>query len=113
MYLFMRSLVTTLPVMRVVGIRELKSQLSSVLREVQRGESILVTDRGRVIAEIRTPLGESSPRSQPEEGLLRMAARGEVRLGRRPKRPLPPSPLSSPMPPGTTQELIDWVRGEE
>ena len=104
---------TTLEVMRVVGIRELKAQLSSVLREVQRGETILVTDRGRVVAEIRQPGDANTARSRAEEGLLRLAARGELRLARRPKRPLPPSPISTPMPEGTAQELIDWVRGEE
>lgn len=104
---------TTLLIMRAVGIRELKSQLSSILREVQRGESILVTDRGRVVAEIRRPGEANTTRSHAEDGLLRLAARGELRLALRPKRPLPPSPISTPMPEGTAQELIDWVRGEE
>lgn len=104
---------TTLFDMRAVGIRELKAQLSSCLREVQRGEVILVTDRGRVIAEVRQPGDDRSGDSQAERGLLRLASRGEVRLSTKPRRPLPPSPLTRKLPEGTTQELIDWVRGED
>jgi len=98
--------------MRAVGIRELKAQLSSVLREVQRGETILVTDRGRVVAEIRQPTDERRSNSRVEDGLLRMAASGEVRLALRPKQPLPTLPGGPSVPPGTAQELIDWGRGD-
>ncbi|MHC4236478.1 MAG: type II toxin-antitoxin system Phd/YefM family antitoxin, partial [Planctomycetota bacterium] len=41
--------------MKAVGVRELKAHLSRYLREVQAGEVILVTDRGRVVAELRVP----------------------------------------------------------
>lgn len=36
--------------MQTVGIRELKAKLSEYLRRVQEGESITVTDRGKIIA---------------------------------------------------------------
>jgi prevent-host-death family protein len=36
--------------MRSVGIRQLRQQASRVLREVERGETIEVTDRGRPVA---------------------------------------------------------------
>ncbi|MGB6992764.1 MAG: type II toxin-antitoxin system prevent-host-death family antitoxin, partial [Thermoanaerobaculia bacterium] len=39
--------------MRAVGVRELKNRLSEYLRLVRSGEDVLVTDRGRVIAELR------------------------------------------------------------
>jgi prevent-host-death family protein len=38
--------------MSAVGVRELKDRLSSYLRRVRRGETILVTDRGRPVARI-------------------------------------------------------------
>jgi antitoxin (DNA-binding transcriptional repressor) of toxin-antitoxin stability system len=41
--------------MKAVGIREMKKRLSEYLRRVQRGEEILVTHRGTVVAEIRKP----------------------------------------------------------
>ena len=41
--------------MRSVGIKLLKNKLSEYLRHVARGETVLVTDRDRVVAELRPP----------------------------------------------------------
>jgi antitoxin (DNA-binding transcriptional repressor) of toxin-antitoxin stability system len=41
--------------MKTAGIAELKARLSAYLRDVERGEVVLVTDRGRVVAEVRPP----------------------------------------------------------
>jgi antitoxin (DNA-binding transcriptional repressor) of toxin-antitoxin stability system len=41
--------------MRAVGIRILKNKLSSYIRLAAGGETILVTDRDRVVAEITPP----------------------------------------------------------
>ena len=41
--------------MITVGIRELKNRLSEYLRAVASGESVLVTDRGTVVAELSAP----------------------------------------------------------
>ena len=41
--------------MRTVGIKVLKNRLSEYLRLVVAGETILVTDRDRVVAELRPP----------------------------------------------------------
>lgn len=41
--------------MRVVGIKVLKDQLSAFLRVAAAGETVLVTDRGRVVAELIPP----------------------------------------------------------
>jgi prevent-host-death family protein len=38
-----------------VGVRELRNGLSSYLRRVRRGETMLVTDRGRPVARIVPP----------------------------------------------------------
>jgi prevent-host-death family protein len=38
--------------MRVIGIRELRQQASRYLRDVERGETLEVTDRGRPIARV-------------------------------------------------------------
>jgi len=46
---------------RTTNIRSLKDRLSAYLRDVQRGDVVLVTDRGRVVAEIRQPtVGEGA-----------------------------------------------------
>jgi prevent-host-death family protein len=39
--------------MKAVAVNELKNRLSQYLREVVAGEVVLVTDRGKVIAELR------------------------------------------------------------
>ena len=41
--------------MKAVGIKVLKDNLSKYLRQVRSGETILVTDRDEVIAEIHRP----------------------------------------------------------
>lgn len=41
--------------MQTVGVKELKNRLSAYLRAVANGETVLVTDRGEVVAEIVAP----------------------------------------------------------
>jgi prevent-host-death family protein len=43
-----------------VGVRELRQRASELLRRVQRGETIEITDRGRPVARL-APLPEGSP----------------------------------------------------
>jgi prevent-host-death family protein len=53
-----------------VGIRELRQRASELLRRVEAGETIEVTDRGRPVA-VLAPLPEAEP-------LERLRAAGEV-----------------------------------
>ena len=46
-----------LSIMRAVGVKKLKAKLSEYLRAVKAGETLLVTDRDEVIAEIRPVSG--------------------------------------------------------
>ena len=41
--------------MRAVGLKVLKNKLSEYVRLASRGETVLVTDRDRVVAEINPP----------------------------------------------------------
>ena len=61
--------------MKAVAIRGLKNRLSAYLRDVARGEIVLVTDRGRVVAELRQPSGEI-PLAGVDEALERLHAEG-------------------------------------
>ena len=61
-----------------VGARELKTRLGTYLRRVREGSVILVTERGRPVAELR-PLPKAA--TDEEEKLLDLAARGLVTLG--------------------------------
>jgi antitoxin (DNA-binding transcriptional repressor) of toxin-antitoxin stability system len=92
-------------------VRELKAHLSRILRDVQRGEHYLVTDRGRVVAELREP-GSSLPAnvSGSELARLRLVASRELRVAERSRAPLRRTGLA--LPEGTAKEAIDWVRGE-
>ena len=48
--------------MRAVGLKVLKNKLSEYVRLAERGETVLVTDRDRVVAEIVPPDKSRSPR---------------------------------------------------
>jgi antitoxin (DNA-binding transcriptional repressor) of toxin-antitoxin stability system len=69
---------------KTAPVRELKNRLSSFLRLVKAGETVLVTEHGRVIAELRRPEppGTLEParverilRGLEQAGRLRRAAR--------------------------------------
>jgi antitoxin (DNA-binding transcriptional repressor) of toxin-antitoxin stability system len=47
--------------MRAVGLKVLKNKLSEYVRLVQGGETVLVTDRDRVVAEMVPPREGRSP----------------------------------------------------
>ena len=66
--------------MRTVDVRELKKQLSEYLREVRRGESVLVTDRGEIVAEF-SPARHGANDPDVPAALLELAKRGLVTLG--------------------------------
>ncbi len=97
--------------MKAVGVRELKARLSRYLREVQTGEVILVTDRGRVVAELRAPGPAVGAESDADRALRRLAESGALWIG----EPHDPagyrkSPVRAP--PGTARELLEEEREE-
>jgi|SRR3954454_15147703 len=47
--------------MKAVGLKVLKNKLSEYIRLAERGETVLVTDRDRVVAEIIPPDATRSP----------------------------------------------------
>jgi prevent-host-death family protein len=56
--------------MTSVGVRELRQRASDLLRLVEQGETVEITDRGRPVA-LLTPIPDGSP-------LERMRAAGDV-----------------------------------
>lgn len=55
-----------------VGVRELRQNLSVYLRRVKEGETLAVTERGQVVAQL-------TPAPEPEVGILeRMIAEGRA-----------------------------------
>ena len=73
---------------KVVGARELKTRLGTYLRRVRGGETLLVTDRGEPVAELRPILETGGTRA----ALLRLAKIGAITLptrkGLKPFRPI-------------------------
>jgi antitoxin (DNA-binding transcriptional repressor) of toxin-antitoxin stability system len=96
--------------MKTIGIRELKARLSQILREVAGGDLYLVTDRGRVVAELRRPEAAAWVVPPEERALARLAADGHLRIAEHPAPRYRPSPLRSPK--GLARRLIDEDRGE-
>jgi antitoxin (DNA-binding transcriptional repressor) of toxin-antitoxin stability system len=47
--------------MRSVGIKVLKNKLSEYIRIAEAGETVLITDRDRVVAELSPPRAQQSP----------------------------------------------------
>lgn len=92
----------TMPHMRTVGIRALQQNASSVIAEAVAGETVVVTDRGRPVAQI-TPL--------PGGGLKAMERAGLVRKRTRRYRDLPPPPPAAPGRP--LSEILDEMRDDE
>lgn len=72
--------------MKAVGVKILKAKLSEYLRLVKTGETILVTERDEVIAEIHPSRRQRLSVQSLEEKLSAMADRGEVTLSSRPIR---------------------------
>ena len=76
--------------MRTVGSRELKNRLGRYLGLVGRGESIIVTDRGKPVARLVPPEPEPETTFSVEDLLRRLEAEGHLRRGTRPFRRFKP-----------------------
>ena len=84
--------------MRTVGLKTLKNKLSEYVRLAAAGETVVVTDRGRTVAEIVPPrkqTGESFVERGVREGWLTPA-----------KRPFAPLPPRKPIPGYTLEQLL-------
>jgi prevent-host-death family protein len=70
--------------MRTVGSRELKNRLGAYLKLVGKGETLIVTDRGKPVARI-VPAEPTEEQGRSLDDVLRqLEAEGHLRLGTRP-----------------------------
>ena len=92
--------------MRVVGIKALKNELGEYLRAVAAGETVLVTDRNRVVAELVPPA--SGRNVSPADALLADA----VRKGWVTPPPLAASGVPPRRPVAKFNELIRGLGGD-
>jgi prevent-host-death family protein len=88
--------------MTTVGVAELRQNLSKYLRLVERGESLVVTDRNRPVAEL-------GPAPSTGEALDRLIAEGRVS---RPSRQRLPRPMHLNGDPHALSRALDQIRGD-
>jgi antitoxin (DNA-binding transcriptional repressor) of toxin-antitoxin stability system len=88
--------------MRSVGLKVLKNKLSEYVRLAEAGETVLVTDRDRVVAEIRPPAtGYRDWLADPV--VARMVREGSMTL------PTAYGPPPRPKPVMTSEELDEAI----
>jgi prevent-host-death family protein len=80
-----------------VGLKVLKNKLSEYVRLAAAGKTIVVTDRGRAVAEI------VPPQHRPESVIERAIREGWIRPAKKPFAPLPPR---RPVPGLTLEQLL-------
>lgn len=95
--------------MRAVGIKQLKAHLSEYLRLAKSGETVLVTEREEVIAELR-PARRQLPRARSvDEVLEELGTSGEVERSAA-DGAFAWKPHSLRLPRGTARRLLDAER---
>ena len=82
---------------RTVGLKILKNKLSEYVRLAAAGETVVITDRGRAVAEI------VPPRKDSESVIERGVREGWIRPAKKPFQPLPPR---KPVPGLTLEQLL-------
>ena len=87
--------------MKTIGVRELQQHASAALRRVERGETIGVTDRGRLVAVLSAPSAAT--------GAAALVASSRVIGARRHPRDLP-EPVRVAR---STAEVLDELRAED
>jgi antitoxin (DNA-binding transcriptional repressor) of toxin-antitoxin stability system len=91
-----------------IGLNELKDRLDVYIAKVRAGETVVVTDEGEVIAELKPPV------SSEKAALLDLARRGDATLGtpvedrKAHYTPLPRLDIGV-----SSAELLEAVRGED
>jgi antitoxin (DNA-binding transcriptional repressor) of toxin-antitoxin stability system len=97
--------------LRTVGIRALKDKLSAHLRDVQRGDVLLVSDRGRIIAELRPPTVQVPSADTTEARRQRLIDAGLLRPASRPNTPELYQRVERPQVPSTLiDQALEWTR---
>jgi prevent-host-death family protein len=71
--------------MRKVGSREFKNRMGRYLLAVRKGQTLLVTDRGKPVAKVSPPDENGDSELTFSDVLKKLEAEGKIRL---PKRPL-------------------------
>ena len=98
--------------MKVVGIKQLKARLSEFVRLAKAGETVLVTERDEVVAELGPARRQAPIGSRLEQVLETLAAAGEITRAAEPKGDWTWHSPGLGLPPGSAQTLLDELRQE-
>lgn len=98
--------------MRSVGVKQLKTRLSEYLRIVRSGETVLVTDRDEVVAELRPARRQSAAADSLQDLLDSMAERGEITRASLSKRQWKWKAKGLGLAAGSATALIDKIRAD-
>ena len=93
-------------------MKQLKARLSEYLRLVRTGETVLVTDRDEVIAELRPARRERPGSGDVQEILDALVEAGEVTRASVPRAGWTWNVRGLGLPPGTARALLDQVRAD-
>lgn len=97
--------------MKAIGIKELKARLSEFVRLVKTGETILVTERDEVVAELR-PVRRQPPRETLEDVLDSLAASGEITRSALPKKNWTWKARGLGLSPEIVQRILDEIHAD-
>lgn len=71
-----------------VSVRELKNRLSEYLRKVSAGQEVIITSRGRAVAQLLAPRAGRRRASAEEEAIAALRSQPWIRAGKgRPRLP--------------------------
>ncbi len=98
--------------MKAVGIKQLKARLSEYLRLVKAGETVLVTEREEVVAEIRPARRQPAQSGDLEAILDRLAEAGELTRASQGRQGWTWAPRGLGLPVAAVEELLDELRAD-
>jgi antitoxin (DNA-binding transcriptional repressor) of toxin-antitoxin stability system len=97
--------------LRTVNIRALKDKLSAYLRDVQHGDILLITDRGKVVAEVRQPTMNAHAADAAGQRERHLIEKGELRPGLQ-NRPEAYRRSGVRLADAVIDDALAWTRGE-
>lgn len=98
--------------MKAVGIKQLKARLSEYVRLAKGGDTILVTDRDEVVAELRPPRRPGPPPAEILETLEALAEAGEVTRSTLPKKGWTWKTRGLGLPASTAEAILEELRAD-
>ncbi|OGQ26817.1 MAG: hypothetical protein A2138_14410 [Deltaproteobacteria bacterium RBG_16_71_12] len=99
--------------MKAVGIKQLKARLSEYVRLAHQGETILVTDRDEIVAELRPARLQARPAAADVDEMLdELAEAGALTRAGLPKQGWTWRVNGLGLPEGTAAALLDELRDD-